>query len=286
MKIDIPQGKYILAVSGGVDSMVLMDILAKSPVQLVVAHFNHGSRDESATDEQFVKKAAKKYGLKVEVGYGRLGKNVSEERAREARYAFLRDAKKKHVADAIITAHHQDDLIETAFINILRGTGRRGLTSIRSKQILRPLLHLSKNEIKSYARKNNVLWREDSTNNETTYLRNYIRLKVTPRLTSTQRDKLISKLDKVAKVNDSIDSKIATLSRNSTDLSRAMFTSLPTSVSNELLIHWFRENNLRDFDRKNLVRLANAIKTAKSGTVHEVVKGRTLNISKDKATLR
>lgn len=299
MEVNIPLGKYVLAVSGGVDSMVLLDLLVKqakssqlraksltSSIELVVAHFNHGIRPDSSSDEKLVVTAAKKYSLPVEVGYGALGKNTSEEKARYARYAFLETVKKKYGAEAIITAHHQDDLIETAFINLIRGTGRQGLSSIHSRKILRPLLGYTKEEIIKYARQNSLKWHEDRSNKDTQYLRNYIRQTVMPKLGREKRAAIISNLDKVAKLNIIIDKEIAILSQNKHKLNRQMFTALPTEVGNELLVDWFRRNNLKDFDQKTINRLSVAIKTAQPGTKHEIIKGRTIILTRDKAWLR
>jgi tRNA(Ile)-lysidine synthetase-like protein len=131
MKIQLPKGRYVVAVSGGVDSVVLLDALSKLPnLELVVAHLDHGIREDSIEDRRFVASLAASYGLVFEYGEGRLGSGASEATAREARYNFLRGVKMKHDAKAIITAHHQDDLIETAILNMLRGTGRKGLTSL------------------------------------------------------------------------------------------------------------------------------------------------------------
>lgn len=293
-----------MAVSGGVDSMVLLHLLAQqnqmtdenrnnstlyplpSTLELVVAHFNHGIRPDSDLDEELVTKIARTYGLAAEVGYGRLGKGTSEETARQARYVFLENIRKKNSADAIITAHHQDDLIETAFINLIRGTGRQGLSSIRSKNIFRPLLNTAKAEILAYAKENNMVWHEDSTNLDEEYLRNYIRRKVIPKLTIKKRAEIVNNLDKVAKINGIIDNEIATLSHNKHEIDRQTFISLPTAVGCELLTFWLRQNDLRDFDRKTIYRISVAIKTALPGTKHEVIKGKTINISKKKAILR
>ena len=292
MEVNIPPGKYVLAVSGGVDSMALLDLLVKqaksltSSVELVVAHFNHGIRSDSSSDEKLVVTTAKKYGLLVKVGYGALGKNASEGEARYARYAFLAKVKKKYRARAIITAHHQDDLIETAFINIIRGTGRQGLSSIHSQKILRPLLSYTKEQILKYARKKGLKWHEDRSNKDTQYFRNYIRQQLMPKLGAEKRTAIISNLDKIAKLNAVINKEIATLSQNKKVLDRHLFTTLPTSVGNELLADWLRRNNLRYFDQKTINRVSVAIKTAQPGTRHEVNKGRTIRLSKDKATLR
>lgn len=257
-----------------------------SSVELVVAHFNHGIRPDSAEDEKLVARAAKKYNLPFEVGYGNLGQNASEDVARAARYKFLETVAKKHRAKGIITAHHQDDLIETAFINILRGTGRTGLSSIRNSKIYRPLLDIPKKEILAYAKSNKIQWREDETNSDTIYLRNYIRQKITKNLDVEKRQKIISNLDKVAKINKIINQEIATLSQNRQELDRQEFIMLPSEVSDELLIHWLRTNNLKDFNRKTITRLSTAIKTAKAGTRHKVIKNRSLVLTKTSAILR
>lgn len=300
MKIGIfTPGKYILAVSGGVDSVTLLHLLTQqmkntvsqfptlnAPTQdrgleLVVAHFNHGIRSDSVEDEKLVTEAAHRYNLLIEIGYGKLGAKVSEEKARQARYEFLESVSKKHKAKGIIMAHHQDDLIETVFINILRGTGRTGLSSIRHSKIYRPLLSVSKKEILAYAKKNRIQWREDSTNNDTRYLRNYIRTHIMSRLTGGERAKIINELDKVAKANRIIDDEIATISHLylNNRLDRRIYVMLPTQVGEELLMNWLRQNKLRNFDKKTIKRLAIAIKTGQPGSRHEIMKGRRLKLT-------
>ena len=286
MKMDIEPGKYVVAVSGGVDSMVLLDLLSKkSGVEVVVAHFNHGIRPDSDLDERLVAKTARRYSLLFEVGYGKLGPKTSEGQARRARYAYLKDLERKHKANGIITAHHQDDLIETALINILRGTGRQGLSAIHSKEIIRPLLNVPKKEILNYAQSHNIKWREDKTNTDLTYLRNYIRYKIMPGLSTKKRADIIRNLDKVAKINEIIDQEIATLSQSSTQLDRQSFIMLPNEVGDELLMHWLRKNNLRDFDRKTIARVSVIIKTASPGSRHDIIKGQVLTLTKTSVLL-
>ena len=116
-------GKYVLAVSGGVDSMTLLDVLSKNTeLDLVVAHFNHGIRDDSSEDEKLVLEAARKYNLSVRLGHARLGPKASEADARQARYIFLHSVVRQEDAKALITAHHQDDMLETAILNLLMVT--------------------------------------------------------------------------------------------------------------------------------------------------------------------
>lgn len=288
MNADIKPGKYILAVSGGVDSMVLLDLLAKKPgIELVVAHFNHGIRPDAARDEQLVRRVAKKQGLLTEVGYGTLGPKASEDIARRARYVFLASVQKKYKGYHLITAHHQDDLIETALINLLRGTGRKGLSSIRNDKVVRPLLKNPKSAILAYARQNNLRWCEDLTNKDVKHLRNSLRLRILPRLTEKERKLLLSNLATIAKLNKSIDKQIATLSRSylSESLDRGTFSQLPASVSYEVMAFWLREHNLPSFDQKIIKRLSMAVKTANPGSQQPVYDGWQLKLGKQKASL-
>jgi tRNA(Ile)-lysidine synthase len=272
MKLEIKPGKYILAVSGGVDSMVLLDMLSKRlDLELIVAHFNHGIRQEAGEDEKMVRDTAGQFNLPFEIGRVNLGSNASEEAARKARYNFLFDIQKKHEAQAIITAHHQDDLIETALINLLRGTGRKGLTAIQdNKKVLRPLLKYSKEDILKYARANKLIWHEDRTNSDKTYLRNYIRRHLIKELSGKQRLEILKNIDKVAKFNVDIDSNIAKLSQyiyKDDYINRYDFNKLPISLGNELMAFWLRHLQIQSFDKKTIERLSIALKTARPDTI-------------------
>ncbi|MBX4201619.1 tRNA lysidine(34) synthetase TilS [Candidatus Saccharibacteria bacterium] len=289
MTLEIPRGKYVLAVSGGVDSMVLLDMLAKRPdLALVVAHFNHNIREDSQKDQELVQDVTNEHKLPFDLGTGQLGTNASEETARNARYTFLKQAQARHHAKAIITAHHQDDVIETAFINVIRGTDRRGLSAIvNNKEIIRPLRKVPKKQILEYAKSNKLTWREDSTNQDVDYLRNYLRLNVLTKLTPVQKRKLISNLDKVAKINYRIDKKIATISQtmDKSDIDRSVFAALPNQLGNELVAQYLRETSVVDFDSNTIERLSMAIKTSKPNSMHPVKQSVVLKVGKSKAKL-
>ena len=177
--------KMLVAVSGGVDSVVLLDFLVEKICKekgeawtrknLIVAHFEHGIRgEESKQDLKFVEELAAKYGVKFEFENGNLGENSSEEKARNARYAFLRKIAKRE--DAIIfTAHHKNDLAETFALNLARGGGWRAVACFDSPDIERPFLRFSKLEILKMAKRQGLVWREDSTNFSQKYARNRIR---------------------------------------------------------------------------------------------------------------
>ena len=168
--------KKIFAVSGGVDSVVMLHYFKDDP-NVIVAHFNHGIRPNSEDDCLFVEKIACEYGKTFVSKKMELGPYCSEEKARELRYGFLRELAKDN-SGVIYTAHHADDLIESAIINILRGTGWRGLAPLNSQDIVRPLLSWTKNDIYQYAAEHKLRFRLDQTNSDDRYLRNRIRARL------------------------------------------------------------------------------------------------------------
>lgn len=169
--------KVVVAVSGGVDSVVLLDMLAKKGEhELVVAHFDHGMREDSASDARFVVALAERYGVPCEVRQESLG-GASEERARLRRYAFLFSVAKRHGAK-LATAHHVDDVVETVALNIVRGTRWRGLAGMSDERIWRPLTKRTKSELIEHALGEQLEWVEDETNRQAVYTRNRLRQKL------------------------------------------------------------------------------------------------------------
>jgi len=182
----------VIGVSGGVDSVVLLYMLVKLSeeykLSVIAAHLNHGLRGkESDRDEAFVKKLAKKLGVKF------TGKRTDinsllkkgdslQDIAREVRYAFFEEVANRYTADKIATGHNLDDQAETMIIRFLRGAGLNGLSGILPKRgkYIRPLLDVSRKEIEEYADKNKLNFVKDSSNKSTKYLRNHIRLKLMP----------------------------------------------------------------------------------------------------------
>lgn len=286
MDVVLPKsGKYLVAVSGGVDSVSLLHLLKDTPgVELVVAHFDHGIRSDSGNDRKFVEQLAKEYGLPFAYTQGRLGSGVSEATARAARYDFLRQAQHENSARAIITAHHQDDVLETVIINLLRGTGRKGLSSLVSREgIERPLLQVPKNEILGYARQNNLQWREDSTNADESYLRNYIRQQIVPRFNEKSRAELLNIIETSAETNSEIDTLLVKYLHTQTDndsLDRQWFNDLSHAIAREVMAAWLRSHSIRDFDSKTLERLVVAGKTGRSGNRFDVSQAVTMQINK------
>lgn len=225
--------KYVVAVSGGVDSVVLLDMLAKrADLELVVAHFDHGIRPESQDDAGFVKSLANKYGLPFEAKREELGQGASEDLARERRYEFLRAVAKKYGSN-IVTAHHADDVIETIAINLSRGTGWRGL-AVMDSDIVRPLTDMSKKEIIEYAKSHILAWREDTTNVDDKYLRNRIRGKLSA-LDEDSKRQLLGLWQQQKYLKRQIDDIVAGLVGEGPSYQRSIFTNLDKPVALELL---------------------------------------------------
>lgn len=264
----------MVAVSGGVDSMALLHMLVQKPkLQLVVANFDHGIRPDSKEDRKLVQRVAKQYGLPYVLGLGRLGPKASEEKARIARYEFLRKVMAEQGALAIITAHHQDDMLETAILNLLRGTGRRGLTSLKStKDLKRPLLNMTKKEIWDYATDHNLEWREDSTNEDDQYLRNYIRHNILSRFGGEGREALLKRVERARTINREIDEIIEQdLDKQPAgQLDRNWYLKLPYAVATEVMVTWLRRNGIGNFDRDLIENLVVAAKTKRPGKLADI----------------
>lgn len=286
MNISVDPGNYVVAVSGGVDSVVLLDLLSKKPdLTLTVAHFDHGIRDDSVKDRQFVQKLAKHYGLRFIYDEGNLGPDVSEAIAREARYKFLRKVKINTKSKAIVTAHHQDDVIETVIINMIRGTGRKGMSSLSTTEDLsRPLIGFTKVDIKTYANKNKLSWRDDPSNKDTKYLRNHIRLNIIPKMTLEQKIELHNLIVDSRINNSEIDTLINTaiLTQPGTDkLNRGLFIMLPHDVSKEVMASWLRRYQVKNLNKKQIEQLVITAKTSKPDRASDVDKTHILRITEN-----
>ena len=242
--------KYIVAISGGIDSVYLLNQMVRDNHQLIVAHVDHGIRDSSAEDRQFVEQLATEYGLAFETTSLNLGKQASEDDARQARYQWLEDRLKFHTADAIVTAHHQDDVIETMLINLARGTGWRGLASLREHpKRLRPLLGISKAEIVDSSIKMGLMWREDETNHNPKYLRNRLRMHVVPKLADKERQKLINLYKSQTQLVKDIDKELENIVRHeSNQLDRYFLIMVGREIAGEIIIKMTGQR----FERRSL----------------------------------
>jgi tRNA(Ile)-lysidine synthase len=232
-----------------------------------VAHFDHGIREDSADDAEFVAELAGKYNFAFETKREELGVNASEELARNGRYGFLKTVAEKYDAQ-LVTAHHADDVIETIVINLVRGTGWRGLGIMDSGFITRPLTHTFKTEIREYAKNNNLQWREDSTNASDKYLRNRIRTKSL----NLEIDKKLQLLDLWAKqkrVKKLISGEVANLMGDGPEYSRYFFINIDTMSAIECL----RFITNAQLTRPQMTLTLNAIKTILPGKVLQAGNG-------------
>ncbi len=212
---------YLLAVSGGADSMVLAYLFKKSGLNFQIAHINYKLRDEeSEKDQKLVTEFCKKNKIPLHVYEVSEKDNKPEGSiqlwARDLRYDFFRKIQKEHNLDFLVTAHHLNDQLETFFINLSRGSGLKGLCAIPENEngILRPFLHVSKEEIYQFAKENNIEFREDKSNQKNDYLRNKIRNEIVPQLLQTN-DHFLENFDKslniIKQSKSFIDEQIETI---------------------------------------------------------------------------
>ena len=185
----LKESKIIIAISGGIDSVVLAHLCKKCNFNFALAHCNFNLRGkESDDDETFVLNLADELDVECFVqhfdtnAYAELNKTSIQMAARELRYNWFQDLVEQLHFDYILTAHHADDNLETFLINFMRGTGINGLTGIPAinNNVLRPLLSFSRADIEGYAKANTIQWREDLSNNSRKYLRNKLRHEVVP----------------------------------------------------------------------------------------------------------
>lgn len=272
-------GRYIVAVSGGVDSVVLLHMLVheRPNNELIVAHFDHGIRAESADDAAFVRQLADGYGLPFVSRREELGPNASEELARHRRYAFLRSVAKKHHAK-IMTAHHADDVVETIAINLTRGTGWRGLAVLNSGDIERPLFNYTKADLIAYAKRHKLEWREDATNQDTKYLRNDLRQRLTALDPDNHRLLLLYR-DRQCFLRQMVNNEIDRLV-GASPYSRHMYIAVSDIAAQELLRGVFVQEGVSVPTRPQIQRALHAIKVLHAGKRHNVATGISLRFTK------
>ncbi|MDR0725014.1 MAG: tRNA lysidine(34) synthetase TilS [Prevotellaceae bacterium] len=214
------KSKYLLAVSGGIDSMVMAHLFFVAGFKFPIAHCNFSLRgEESDGDEDFVRRFAEKYGVpfystRFDTERYADENNISiQVAARELRYRWFEELRQKYGFDKIATAHNADDNLETFFINLSRGAGLNGLTGIPSNtdSLIRPLLGFSRKDIVEYSIVNNVPYREDSSNRSDKYLRNRLRNQLLPvfdEISPSFREKVAESMIYLDKANQFIETEI------------------------------------------------------------------------------
>ena len=278
----IEKGDSIVsAVSGGSDSVFMLEMLLaiKSDYELniIVCHVNHGLRGaEAQRDEDFVKKLAEKNGLIYEVehidmaGYAKEHSLTCEEAGRKLRYLFFEDIKEKYKADKVAIAHNENDVAETIFLNIFRGTGLDGLESIplRRDFYIRPILCFEKSEILDYLNYNSVSYVDDSTNFTNDYKRNMIRNEIIPFIKKNFNENIVSSMSRLASIakennlylDDIINDKYKSIIKaNSID--REGFNELNHYEKTLVLRKFLRENlnYLNNISKDNIEDMINLI---------------------------
>jgi len=182
-------GSAVLAVSGGPDSVALLDLMLavarERGLSLVVAHADHGIRADSRTVGQSVGELARRSGLPFELGELELGPGATETAARRARYAWLALVQRRHAARYLVTAHHADDQVETILLRVLKGSGPAGLAGMPARGrggIVRPLLPFSRAELAVHVAERGLAFHDDPANRDPRHLRSWLRVTLLPQL--------------------------------------------------------------------------------------------------------
>lgn len=267
--------------------MVLMHMMHKKcPHDILVAHFDHGIRANSRDDYDFVEREAKQLGLDFVGEHARLGANCSEDEARAARYAFLYKCAETY-SGKIYTAHHADDIIESIIINLLRGTGWRGLSPMRNQRLERPLSRLTKTDIYKYAATNQLCFRQDQTNYDDKYLRNRIRdwlLSLDKTERQNIKDKLLQYYLIQCDLAQGIDEILARIETKTT-YSRKFFESIDDVVAIELLRQILKKHHI-SLTRPQLGRTLVAIRTFKTNSKFSLNKDYFMTLSRQRFTFQ
>jgi len=293
------EDKVLVAVSGGVDSMVLLNVLVQilSKEQIEVAHLNHQIREDSIKSVEIVENFCLKHNLSFNLksvditGLARERKIGLEECGREERYLFFKELKRAKGLRFIITAHTLDDLAETILGNISRGTFLHGLIGMRllSDEILRPMLDISKDEILQFAKDSKIEWHEDYTNSDTTFTRNFLRIMVLKVL----KNRFPSFLDNMSRFSNrfiEVSDYMKSLSKNFfgdkfDSFSVDEFLKNPSFLQKEIIAtlydHHYKSN--KDVTEAFLTELTDFIQKSKTNSIKEF--GDKFNLRKSYETI-
>jgi tRNA(Ile)-lysidine synthase len=208
-----PEEKVVVAVSGGPDSIALLNVLEiishEYRLTLIVAHLNHGLREDAPSEERFVHQLALDRGLVFEsksldiASLKKVSGKCMEDTSREARYDFLNDVANKHCARKIALGHHMNDQTETVLMNFLRGSGPsglKGMLSSRESRYIRPLLVVTRDEIISFLTSHGLPFVTDASNADQRYLRNRIRHALVPELKARYNPNLDESIKSMAEI--------------------------------------------------------------------------------------
>jgi tRNA(Ile)-lysidine synthase len=225
------------------------------------------------------------YNLRFVAKREELGPAASEDLARSRRYAFLREEAEKYGA-TIVTAHHSDDIVETIAINLSRGTGWRGIAVLGNHQVTRPLLHLSKDDIRMYATAKRLEWVEDSTNSSDVYLRNRLRQKIATSLSDETKKELLEIWNRQLRLKIAINKEEDKFIQAGEEQSRYFLININSTVAEELLRRMITKKVSAMCTRPQAKRALLAVKTARPGTVFEIGSGCSLHFNVQSFTIQ
>jgi tRNA(Ile)-lysidine synthase len=271
-----PDGRYLIGVSGGRDSIALLHWLHERGYRkLIACHLNHQLRGRSSdADARFIGKLAADYDFEIEMGSANVRalaakqKSSIETAAREARYKFFAQVAKRRRCPTIFLGHHADDLVETFLINLFRGSGATGLGAIREVSrrrvedvdltIVRPFLGVWRSEIDDYVRKHRLKFREDASNKDLAPLRNRIRRRIIPYLEKNLGRNIRQSIWRAATIATEEENWIEDQLPNATDvdLSVAKLRDLPIALQRREILKWLRTRKITNvgFDVVESVR--------------------------------
>lgn len=259
--------KIVVGVSGGPDSITLLDLLLKLKNQniikfdIVVCHINHMIREEATSDEEYVKEYCNKHNIECFVKRAEVeeiakqNKMGTEETGRKIRYDFFYEILEKTKSNKIATAHNANDNAETVLMNIIRGCGTSGLKGIEAnnKQLIRPLIECSRTEIEEYCKQNNLNPRIDKTNFENDYTRNKIRNMLIPYIQENFNPNIIEGINRLSSLskqeNDYLEKEtqkayisiVEEITNTSISLDLKKFNSLEKVIKSRVVLYTINE---------------------------------------------
>jgi len=237
----------VLALSGGIDSMVLLDVLLRAGFKVVIAHVNHGKRPESEDEYTALKRFAEEKRLPFE--YHKITEPISgnfQAEARKIRYRHYSETAKKHGVKTVVTAHHQDDQVETFLMRLIDNhdllslKGMNETTLWNDLTLVRPFLSIKKETITAYAKEHDITYFEDSSNLENSYTRNKIRNRLMPELQTLNAnisDTIQEHIDTIKKIDDMIGQEVETFNQKHPDsIPIASFLNLNETLQKQILL--------------------------------------------------
>jgi len=286
-----PGERVVVAVSGGPDSLALLSVLREIvpafPLHLTVAHFDHGWRADSRTDSDFVASMASTWGYDFRTARAADDIPHTENAARAARYAFLRQTAAETNSTAIALGHTQDDQVETLLLHLLRGSGSKGLGAMRRRDgdLARPLLDISRTEIEAYLAQLHLTPIRDATNDDPRFTRNRLRQQVMPAIDAfdpAARDLLARTADILSEEDRFIEAQLADLP-DGIATNREAFAKLPPALQRRVIRRLVPDASFLEVERR---RRGEEPTAPESATVHSAQRLAVKPCSCDRATFK